>query len=114
MVNINALFESFKVTDHAKTAQLEITDHLKRNGFDCILEFCISEYADGKTGRIDIIAIKGTERIAIEVDNRSPRKRSMQKLKNMSDYQALILLRSGNYDCEIEGIKVFSLSLKEE
>lgn len=110
---MDGLFKGLKVSDHAKTAQYEVVNHLMANGFRCLLEYVIGEYVVGKTGRIDVIAINGDEKIAIEIDNVSPRKRSIIKLKMMGDYSRLILLRKGNYNCEIEGVKIISLGLKE-
>lgn len=98
-----------KTTNHAKTAQNEIVKHLESQGFKCISEYKVNSRGDDRSGRIDIVAIKGELKLAIEVDNVTPRNKSIFKLKQISDYEKIILLRNGKSDYEIEEIKIISL-----
>ena len=108
MKNIGEL----KVTDHAKTAQLEIRDYLISKGYECKLEHKVKDRGDGRAGKIDILAEKGLEKWAIEVDWNKPRKKSLTKLKSMDGFHKIVLLRTGSLKYKEDGIIILSLGLK--
>jgi Holliday junction resolvase-like predicted endonuclease len=109
MDNITQIFNGLVVTDHAKTAQREIVKYLKGKGYKCNTEVEVNYRNDGHIGRIDIIAEKDSSKLAIEVDRKSPRKKSIAKLLSICDYQRLILLRIGNESYCIDNIHILSL-----
>ena len=88
------MFNTIKITDHAKTAQLEIADHLEMLGYSITLEYPIKY--NSRDVRIDIVA-NGEKHLAIEVDRSTPRKKSFEKLLKYqsmhSDAELIILLR---------------------
>ena len=112
-MDIIELFKGIIITDHAKTAQYEIADHLRKNGYDVELEYPISNRGDGRGGRIDIVATNQSDKLAIEVDRSSPRLKSMEKLKSMDGYVKIVLLRNGNYKFMREGVLIYSLNIEE-
>ena len=48
---------------------------------------------DGRPGRIDLVAERGDELIAFELDDRSPRSKSAAKLAGLSYHTRVIVLR---------------------
>ena len=111
-MNIDEIFKDFEITDHAKTAQIEIANRLKENGYEIRLEYYVENRGDEYGGRIDIIATNQHEKVAIEVDQSSPRIKSIFKLKSMDGYEKIVLLRNGNYDFMRDGVQIYSLKAK--
>jgi len=112
-MSVAELFNGLAITDHAKTAQYEIAEHLRSKGYTVVLEHPVPDAGNGTSGRIDIIATRKNERLAIEVDRSSPRDKSMFKLKSMSGYTPIVLLRNGNYNFIRDSVIIYSLTLKE-
>ena len=77
------------------------------------MEHPVSERGDGNGGRIDLIATNEHEKLAIEVDNYSPRDKSIFKLKSMDGYIKIVLLRHGKYNFIRDNVKIYSLKLRE-
>lgn len=90
------MFDNLVVTDHAKTAQLETVRYLQSLGYSCIMEYPVPNRGDGRTGRIDIIATNEYESIAIEFDNKTPRKKSLFKLRHSDFDRKIVLLRKND------------------
>lgn len=66
----------------AKSFHVEAMDRLEEAGFEAQWEYPVSDRGDGRKGRVDIV-VKGKKgMIGIELDRRSPRKKSLFKLKN--------------------------------
>lgn len=63
------------VADTAPMVQVAAAKALRRHGFDVILEYPV------EGGRIDIVASWDDWRVAIEIDARKPRARSLLKLR---------------------------------
>lgn len=104
----------FVVTNHARTAQREVVEHLKGLGFTCRVEHKVSLRGKDatKSGRIDILATKNSKTLGIEVDRRNPRKKSIDKLNsNTFDYK-IILCRGGNRSYKIDNIYILPLKIK--
>lgn len=49
-------------------------------GFRCSREVVVDNRGDGQRGRLDLVAERGAERLALELDDRSPRQKSVTKL----------------------------------
>lgn len=91
-------FNTLESNDNAETLQLLVRDVLESLGFSVMLEYPV-DYM-GKHGlvhgRVDLLAQRGFEVLAIEVDRSSPRKKSIAKLEQMASQSTgqVILLRS--------------------
>lgn len=96
------MFDKLKLTDHAKTAQYEVKDYMQDLGYKCHLEHKVNDRYDGRNGRIDIVCYKGNETVAIEVDNKTPRKKSIYKLEHFKATKKYVICRNG-YVMEIKG-----------
>jgi len=95
------MFENLKLTDNAKIAQYEVRDYMQSLGYKCILEYGVKDRYDGNSGRIDIVCFKNNETIAIEVDNKKPRKKSIYKLENFNANKKYVICRNGK-NIEVE------------
>lgn len=102
---MNILFEGLTVPDNAKLAQNAVISRLQSLGYKCVSEYPVEDNGNNNPGRIDVVAINGDEKLAIEIDRHSPRKKSVHKLKLMSEYKKLILLR-GYGNGEVDGIQI--------
>lgn len=80
---VDKLFNQLVLTDNANLAHKETVSYLEKLGFCCQHEYRVSDRGDGRSGRIDIIAIKGDLKLAIEIDRKSPRAKSIYKLKTL-------------------------------
>jgi hypothetical protein len=74
---VNSLNPSGK---SAKAWQIWVQLKLISLGYKCELEVPVY-YQNGRKGRVDIVATKGNEVVAIECDNRTPRSNSIAKIK---------------------------------
>ena len=74
---VEQLLETGLWTDHAREMQQEVGKALERSGFLVQLEFSTAKLGDTRNGRIDIVASKAGENVAIELDCRSPRSRCL-------------------------------------
>lgn len=95
------MFENLKLTDNAKLAQNEVRNYMQSLGYKCILEYKVKDRYDGNSGRIDIVCFKNNETIAIEVDNKKPRKKSIYKLENFNANKKYVICRNGK-NIEVE------------
>jgi hypothetical protein len=86
---VEKILEKGLWTDHAQTMQKEVAHALEKAGFVCSLEVATRFLGDCRNGRIDIVAQKNGESVAIELDCRSPRMRSIKKLKLWDGYKIL-------------------------
>ena len=112
-MTVSEMFKDLEITDHAKTAQYEIAEHLRNKGYTVTLEYPVSSAGNGHSGRIDIIATSKQEKLAIEVDRSSPRDKSMFKLNLMDGYIKIVLLRNGTYNFIRDSVAIYSLKAKE-
>lgn len=109
-MDIKELFADLKVSDHARTAQFQTVNYLRKKGFDVHIEHRVPNRGDGKLGRIDIIAEKGEEILAIEFDRSNPRKKSLFKLENFDCDHRIVLLRGGKKNYKIGKVEVLSIN----
>lgn len=62
-------------------------------GFACDREVLVADRGDGQRGRLDLVARRGEERIAVELDSHTPRAKSVTKLRGVRDAARVIVLR---------------------
>jgi hypothetical protein len=111
------MFENLMITDNSKIAYNEILQWLKENNYVYLCEIrAISAKGNPPKeyiGFIDVVALKDGKRIAIEIDNKSPKKKSVYKLKHYKADERYILLRGGSKNYIEDGIQVISLKFKQ-
>ncbi len=80
--DVSAIMRRLRCNDHAGTMQAQVASALRHAGYFVVLEYPTAGLGDRRDGRIDIVAtaISG-ERVAIELDARKPRRRSIEKLR---------------------------------
>jgi len=66
---------------------------LERAGFETKRELLVFDRGDGSVGRIDIVAKRGEELLAIECDRATPREKSLNKLTAYDATRRLVVLR---------------------
>jgi hypothetical protein len=111
-MTIEELFSELTVDDDANRAQNQTCDYLKNRNYKCEKEVFVPDRGDGYSGYIDIVAIKGNERIAVEFDRKSPRVKSLIKLQSFNATNRVVLLRGGNKSYTENGIDVLSVRLR--
>lgn len=89
------------IPDHASTAHQSVMVALAEAGFNVVKEVQVG--TDGDTGRVDVVATKGGGSVAIEIDSRSVRAKSIRKLRRMDGFR-IAALRRVVHDEQIEGI----------
>jgi len=89
------------IPDHAFTAHQSVMAALAEAGFNVVKEVQVE--TDGDTGRVDVVATKAGGSVAIEIDSRSVRTKSIRKLRRMSGFRIAALRRAVNGE-QIEGI----------
>jgi hypothetical protein len=62
-------------------------------GFSTSREIAVPDRGDGHAGRLDLRAERGAERIALELDDRTPRQKSVRKLQPLVAMARVIVLR---------------------
>lgn len=87
--------------DTASAFHANIAYCLKKRGFAVTFEYIVRR-PNGRKGRIDLCVAKDGEQVAIELDNRMPRKGSVEKLR-LFPGPKMIMLRQGER-MTIEGI----------
>lgn len=78
------------ITDNAAKAHDEIFTWLLNHGWQGVKEAPMAYNMVDKThhGRIDIVVEKGNYRLAIEIDRKTPRKKSVKQVKRRGAYTA--------------------------
>ena len=71
-----------------------IDSQFKKAGFETQREVPVPDRGDGSSGRIDLIARRGTEVVAVELDAGRPREKSQTKLLAYPATRRLIVLRN--------------------
>jgi hypothetical protein len=77
----------------AAAFQDSIELHFKQAGYETKREVPVPDRGDGCAGRIDLLARRGPEIVAIECDSGRPRRKSEEKLLAFPATQRLIVLR---------------------
>lgn len=104
------------VTDNARAAQEEVASWLEGRGYSCTLEVPVADRGDGRTGRIDLVAERGGNRVAIEIDRETPREKSLFKLRQF-DCAKVVIVRNGTGKgnrTTLDGIKICYLSCEKD
>ena len=98
---IRELIEGKTWPDAAPAFHANIAYCLKKRGFAVTFEYCVAR-SNGRRGRIDLCVEKDGQRAGIELDNRMPRKGSIEKLRLFPGAK-MIVLREGE-QMTVEGI----------
>jgi hypothetical protein len=64
---------------------------LRAAGFEVRTECGVDDRGDGRSGRVDIVAEHDGGSVAIEIDHRNPRQKSVHKLRRFSGFRLLAL-----------------------
>ena len=112
--DVQTAFNTLQAPDDATATHKLVSSTLINLGFDVTNEYPVTDRGDGRRGRIDVFAERNGCRIAIEIDQSTPRVKSVFKLKSIENCFRLILLR--NYDGNPHGceLPVIVLKSKEE
>lgn len=89
--------------DHAATLHAYVGRALQAEGFKVTYEFKTRSLGDPRDGRIDLLAVRNGGVVAIELDTRRPRKRSLLKLRLADAFRLIVLRGVEGYDVP-EGI----------
>lgn len=81
-MNIKELIQGAIELTNSKDLHSEIIQILTENGYKCTKEVKVPNRGDGRGGRIDVVASKVGEKVAIEIDRKTPRKKSLYKLSH--------------------------------
>jgi len=103
------MFDDLAVSDDAALAHHQTVAFLISLGYHVQLEVEIR--VEGRNGRIDLVATKGDEVLAVELDRRSPRKKSLVKLEHYPATRRMVLLRGGDQHYMVGRVEVLSLPL---
>ena len=76
--------------DSAAVFHAAVVNHLFVCGFRVRTEICV-ELPSGKGGRIDLVAYDNRGAVAIELDNRRPRRKSLDKLSVFDGGRVVVL-----------------------
>lgn len=91
---IKEMFDELVLSANKDDTFFTLLRFLNKRGFRCDLHVLIPDRGDGKKGKIDIIATKNNTKLAIMLDNKEPRIKSINKLKQMpSNYIKCIICR---------------------
>jgi len=106
---ICAAVESTRFDDDVGSVHSKIHRALIAKGFRARREYGPILYTrnNGKLcsrGRVDLFAWKQGVSIAIEIDNRSPRKNSILKLRAVAAIYKIIVIRKGSWKKSVPGI----------
>lgn len=110
-VNIPLLFAGLVVSNDSHLAHSQVVSHLSARGWACQREYPVSDRGDGRPGAIDILASKAGIRLAIEIDRKSPRQKSIVKLRQVSADYRVVLLRGGRRSQQAGDVYVVSLGV---
>ena len=106
---ITTLLFNLQLPDKAKPAREAVINRLKRAGYKVTTNLPIETKSNsGRALYIEIIAVKGDEILAIEVDRRVPGSKALIKMQSLDDnYTKIILLRNANYGIRTIGKNLF-------
>lgn len=103
------MFDDLVVDDDATSAQLQTASFLRQKGYTVELE--VEMPYGTRRGRIDLVARREGETIAIELDRLSPRKKSITKLNLYPATRRIVLLRGGEHHYWLGDIEIISARL---
>jgi Holliday junction resolvase len=82
--------------DSAADYANDLRARLVAAGYDVTGEVPVTDRGDGRRGRVDLVATRGGETVAIECDRLSPRRKSVVKLGQIEGASALVVALRGN------------------
>lgn len=77
----------------AKSFEKIVADALRQHGH-VQTQFPVSNRGDGRRGKIDIVFTYKGQRIPIEIDRKSPRQKSIFKVRSINDKVGFLITRS--------------------
>lgn len=110
-INIPLLFSGLIVSNDSHLAHSQVVAHLRAQGWACQREYSVADRGDGHPGAIDILAAKQGVLLAIEIDRKSPRQKSIVKLRRVSADYRVVLLRGGRRSQKVDDIHIVSLGV---
>jgi hypothetical protein len=102
-VEVRSILTSRVWPDQAAALHATVIRDLQVAGFNVVPEFYVPDIRNGYGGRVDIVCFKNGEAVAIELDRRSPRKKSLEKLARFDGYRIVAVRGVDNVPCP-EGI----------
>ncbi len=69
----------------------QVEAYMQSKGFAAEREFKVPDRGDGHPGRVDLMCTLGEFRVAMEMDSRTARDKSLTKLKSLDAYRVIIL-----------------------
>ncbi len=82
------------VSDRGRDAQHVVGDWLAEQGFTVCYAVPVADRGDGHRGFVDLVAQRQALRLAIEVDGRAPRRKSVIKLRQVAAARRIVVVRS--------------------
>lgn len=98
--------------DDARGFQEAVAARLRASGWTVRSEVPVSSRGDGRRGRVDLVAERDGEVVAIECDRLSPREKSLAKLRAMVADARLVLLRTPRGVADVDGIAVVGVEVE--
>lgn len=96
----------FRGIERAGQFQNCVQGLLERRGWRVEREVVVGDRGDGRRGKVDLVASQAGYRVGIELDNRSPRAKSVHKLRALSCDERLVVLRVRSAPYRVEGVLV--------
>jgi hypothetical protein len=94
----------------AKEMHDAVESRLVSRGYNCIREYRVPDRGDGRNGAIDLVAEKDGISTAMELDNVTPRQKSIFKLLGAPVDRKVVLLRRAGYAGDLpEGVDAVML-----
>lgn len=75
--------------DFAPSLHAEVIDALLEENFIVYPEWVIDNLPDARSGRIDVVCTKDNGWVALELDTRKPRRKSIEKLHKFPGYRII-------------------------
>ncbi|CAG8998073.1 MAG: hypothetical protein CENE_00004 [Candidatus Celerinatantimonas neptuna] len=98
---LNHLLSGQFDSDDAKPLQNAIADSLRSSGWVVELEHQVADRGDGRCGCVDLLASKDSQKIAMEIDRKSPRKKSLVKLSQVDAFPIVALRLTPNQAAQV-------------
>ena len=100
------------VSDNARVAQEEVANWLEKRGYSCTLEVPVADRGDGRSGRVDLMAERDGNQVAIEIDRDSPREKSLVKLRQFACAKVVVVRNGAGKGSRTtpDGIKICNLT----
>lgn len=89
--DVEAALRAVPATDDAATYHARAGEALQSLGFTVKSEFAVPHGSPNRSGRIDLLATRGQETVAIELDYRDPRDKSVVKLNQIHGVRVVML-----------------------